>query len=64
MAAALDVVQQQHETVGNIRSDLKTCLGMTLTIAVQLFGGHADYLAKVDTPIFGILLALADRTNT
>jgi hypothetical protein len=37
---------------------------MTLTIAVQLVGEHADYLVKVGTPIFGILLATADLTNT
>jgi hypothetical protein len=34
---------------------------MALSIAVQLVGGHADYLVKVGTPIFGILLAPADR---
>jgi hypothetical protein len=35
---------------------------MTLSIAVQLVGGHADYVVKVGTPIFGNLLAPADRT--
>jgi hypothetical protein len=33
------------------------CTDMTLSIAVQLVGGHADYLVKVGTPVFGILLA-------
>jgi hypothetical protein len=35
---------------------------MTLPIAVQLVGGHADYLVKVGIQIFLILLAPADRT--
>jgi hypothetical protein len=35
---------------------------MTLSIAVQLVSGHADYLVKVGRLIFGIFLAQADCT--
>jgi hypothetical protein len=37
-------------------------MAMTLSIAVQLVDGHADYLVKMGTPIFGIHLAPAGRT--
>jgi hypothetical protein len=35
---------------------------ITLLIAAPFVGGHADYLVKLGTPIFGILLVQADRT--
>ena len=33
---------------------------MTLSIAVQLVGGQADYLVKVGKAIFGIFLVATD----
>ena len=38
----------------------KGCMEMPLLIAVQFVGGKADYLVKVDTPIFGIFLLAVD----
>jgi hypothetical protein len=37
-------------------------MDMTLSIAVRLVGGPADYLVKVSRPMFGIILAAAART--
>ena len=33
-----------------------------MTVGLQLVGEQADYLVKVEAPIFGNFLAAADRT--
>jgi hypothetical protein len=61
MVAAIDVRQKQ-QSYKVLVLWLKVCMKMSLSIAVQSVGGHADYVVKLGGPIFGIPLAPADRT--